>query len=137
MSFKGERDTNLILDNRDKNMHSYTVQPMISRSGKLFNKVLIVMPEVGNEFGLKAGQKVAELERQYGNIEIYASTCGKMTSIMIELWFQGTFKRAVGTMKRTRMVQDEPAALVLADLWSGHSKPSQQEDLLRMGAKML
>lgn len=32
---------------------------------------------------------------------------------------------------------DEPAVLVLADSWSGHSKKSQQEDLMRMKIKML
>lgn len=32
---------------------------------------------------------------------------------------------------------DEPAVLILADSWSGHSKPSQIADLKQMGAKML
>lgn len=45
LSFKGERDTNLILDSKNKHTHSYTVQPVISRSGRLFQKLLIVTQE--------------------------------------------------------------------------------------------
>lgn len=36
LSFKGERDTTLLLDSRNKHTHSYTVQPLISRSGRLW-----------------------------------------------------------------------------------------------------
>lgn len=44
-SHRGERDTHIVLDSKNKNTHSYTVQPMITRSGKLTKKLLIVLQE--------------------------------------------------------------------------------------------
>lgn len=39
LSFKGERDTIIKLDSHNKHSHSYTVQPMISRGGRLFPRL--------------------------------------------------------------------------------------------------
>lgn len=50
---------------------------MISRSGKLFNKVLIVTQEASGTFGPKIGPSVMELERKFGNIEVYPSEIGR------------------------------------------------------------
>lgn len=60
LSFKGERDTNILLDSRNKNTHSYTVQPMLSRDGRLFGKFLIVLQEREGSFGPKIATQVAE-----------------------------------------------------------------------------
>lgn len=42
LSFKGERDTSLMVDSINRHTHSYTVQPMISRDGRLFPTLFIV-----------------------------------------------------------------------------------------------
>lgn len=38
LSFKGERDTPLMVESKNKISHYYTFQPIISRSGRLFPK---------------------------------------------------------------------------------------------------
>lgn len=70
LSFKGERNTSLIVDSGHKTTHSYSVQPMISRNGKLFPKLLIVTQEVDNSFGPRIEPKIRELELKFGNIEV-------------------------------------------------------------------
>lgn len=74
LSLKGERDTELLLDNRNKFTHSYTAMPMISRDGKLFPKVLLVLQETNGVFGPKIKAHVADLERRYANIQVFASS---------------------------------------------------------------
>lgn len=138
LSFKGERDTCLLLDSHNKHTHSYTLQPMILRSGHLFPKVLLVMQD-GEEFSPGIARRMRELETSYGNVEIYSSKSGKLTSSLIDRWFTGTLKDGVEAIQLHKMTDshDESAVVILADSWSGHSKPSQQQDLLYMGAKML
>lgn len=64
LRFRGERDTILMVDSKNKRTHCYTVQPLISRNGDLFEKVLIVLQETGGSFGPQIGPHVAELERK-------------------------------------------------------------------------
>lgn len=139
LSFKGERDTIIMIDNRNKHTHSYTVQPMISRNGKLFPKLLIVTQEPGDRFGPIVGPRIEELESLYRNVEVFPSKSGKLSSSLINQWFNGTLARAVQLARRDLHIDDpdKPAVLVLADAWSGHSKQSQETDLLHMGAKLL
>lgn len=92
-----------------------------------------------NIFGPKVGPKVAELERKYGNIEVYPSKSGKLTSYLINKWYQGTLKAAVERIRSNRMTEtnDEAAVLILADSSSGHSKRDQVDDLRSMGVQIL
>lgn len=80
LSLNGERDTELILDSRNRHTHSYTAQPIISRDGRLFGKLLLVLQEKTGEFGPKIKSHVASLERKFGNIEVYASQSGKLSA---------------------------------------------------------
>lgn len=43
ISRKGERDTIIKVDNKNKNTHSYTLQPMIARDGTLAGKLLLCL----------------------------------------------------------------------------------------------
>lgn len=139
LSFRGERDTALEINSRNKHTHSYSLQPMISRDGKLFPKLLIVTQETDNHFGPKVGPKVKELEEKYGNVEVYPTKSGKLTSAIVDQWYSSTLSRAVQDVKNRRSIEDadESAVLILADAWSGHSKTSQQNDLKRIGVQML
>lgn len=86
LSFKGERDTHLMIDTANRHTHSYTVQPMISRDGKLFPKLLIVTQEPSENFGPILRPKIAALEREYGNIEVFPSKSGKQVSGKVVSW---------------------------------------------------
>ena len=139
LSFKGERDTELMVDSKAKSTHSYTVMPMVSRSGKLFEKLLIVLQERDGAFGPKIKKQVAELENQFGNIEVIATKSGKLSSGLVNDWFEGTLSRAAQDIRERRMMDDSdgPAMLVLADSWGGHSSIKQQQLLQRIGVDML
>ena len=138
LSFKGERDTSLLLDSRNKSTHSYTVQPMVSRSVMLFGKFLIVLQEREGVFGPKVAAQVSDLERRFGNIEVYASVSGKLSAELINKLYNGTLSSAVKSIKERKMIEDEePSVLIFADSWGGHSSPRQQAMLRDMGAKIL
>lgn len=48
---RGCRDVILDIDSKNKNTHSYTSQPTISRDGKLVDKLLLCLQEDDNKFG--------------------------------------------------------------------------------------
>lgn len=88
LNFRGTRDVWLRVDSFNKNSHSYTAQPILTRDGRLVGKLALVMQEAANEFGPRVGQAVEELERAYGNVRVYASKSGKMDSRLISRWLQ-------------------------------------------------
>lgn len=97
LSFIGERDTRLHVDQKNKISHSFTAQPMITRDGKIFGKLLLVLQETtkNGTFGPRILPEVQELERRYGNIRVYASKSGKLTAELIRDWIEEVFKPAV------------------------------------------
>ena len=86
LSFKGERDTRLHIDSKNKNTHSYTAQPIISRKGKLVGKLLLCLQETSDKFGPRIEPRVRELEHRFGNIHVVCSTSGKMTKQHMDRW---------------------------------------------------
>lgn len=97
LSYIGERDTRLNVDQKNKISHSFTAQPMITRDGKTFGKLLLVLQEnTKNEtFGPRILPQVQELERRYGDIRVYASKSGKLSANLIRDWIHEVFKPAV------------------------------------------
>lgn len=86
LSNKGERDTILLAGSMNKQTHSYTSQPMISRSGQTVGRLALCLQEVGGKFGPRIEQKVRQLEASYRNIKLYSSKSGKMTSELMADW---------------------------------------------------
>ena len=80
---KGSRDVSIIVESVNKRTHPYTAQPMISRDGRLFGKLLLCLQEVTGRFGLRTEPVVRDLERRYGNIEVVASESGKMSKELL------------------------------------------------------
>lgn len=53
-------------------------------------------------------------------------------------WFNTTLQEAVDEAKKKKVSsKDEPAVLILADSWSGHSSAKQEEALKQIGAEVL
>lgn len=65
-------------------------------------QVLIGTQEPEGTFGPRDGPRIRELERAYGNVEVYASKSGKLSSFLIDKWFNTTLQealfRAIGSM---------------------------------------
>lgn len=95
LSYVGERDTRVHVDQKSKTTHSYTSQPMITRDGKTFGKLLLIMQEQQGRFGPRVETQVRDLERRYGNIRVFASKSGKLTSSLIMQWIDEVFHPAV------------------------------------------
>ena len=58
---------------------------MISRSGRLFLKLLMVIQEVDDD--AYNSRTRPELERKFGNVEMYAGKSGKLSSNLISNWY--------------------------------------------------
>lgn len=86
LSFKGERDTWVTVESKNKATHSYTAQPIISRDGKAIGKLTLCMQEKNGEFGKRVEPAVRRAEEEYGNIKVYASSSGKMDSNLMTRW---------------------------------------------------
>lgn len=105
LSFVGERDTYLHAGSKLKQTHSYTSQITISRSGRLVGKLLLCLQEPTGVFGPRVGPKVHELESEYGNIVVFASRSGKMTSELNQHWVSQVVKPA---FEEISSLPDEP-----------------------------
>ena len=88
LSYKGESDTILRVDQANKATHSYTVLPLISREGRAVGKLLICLQESGGRFGPRVSQQVAAAEQRLGNIVVQASASGKMSTELMTQWIQ-------------------------------------------------
>ena len=75
-------------DSANKNTHSYTAQPIISRDGRLIAKLSLVLQESGDKFGPRVAEHVRQQEREYGNIRVYASKSGNMTKHLVNQWVE-------------------------------------------------
>lgn len=95
LSFVGERDTRVSIDQRNRMTHSFSSQPMMTRDGKVFGKLLLVMQEPRGEFGPVVKRRVLELEREYGNIRVFASKSGKLSTDLIQDWVNEIFYPAL------------------------------------------
>jgi hypothetical protein len=144
LSLRGERDTNLLLESRNKATHSYTTQPMISRSGLLYPKLLVCLQERSVPLSPEIRNRLDEIEKNYGNLEVVASTSGKMSSYLINQWYDrnliGLARDAVNISSRGLRSNNslgEPSIVVLADSWSGHSAETMNEKLNKIGVRLL
>lgn len=95
LSHKGERDTLLYIGHQNDDRKSYTVQPTISRDGRLVGKLQLCMKETNGEFGVNVKKTVDDLERKYGNIRVFASKNGNMDGNLIRDWAEITLSEAI------------------------------------------
>lgn len=76
---RGTRDHVLAIDSVNKNRHSYTIQPIMSRDGRLRGKLLVCFHESKDEFGVDVEKKVEKLEKELGNLVVVPSKSGMMS----------------------------------------------------------
>jgi hypothetical protein len=87
LDFIGERDVQININSANDMTHSYTIQPIISRDGRLVGPLLICLQEARG-LGVRVRPRVEELVREYGNIQVYWSSSGKMDSGLILRWMR-------------------------------------------------
>ena len=82
LSLRGERTTMSVAQQMDKLTHSYTLQPIISMSGKLQRNIMIVFQEKDGKFG----PRVAAALPHINGIYVTCSRSGKIERSTIEQW---------------------------------------------------
>lgn len=83
---RGTRDHVLAIDSVNKNTHSYTIQPIITRNGRLIGRLLICFREPADEFGVEVRRRVRALEAELGNVVAVAIKSGKMSRRLTLRW---------------------------------------------------
>lgn len=86
LEFSGTRDVYLRIDSLNKNTHTFTAQPIMTRDGRLVGKLTLCMQEPSDEFGPRVQSKISTLQRELGNVKVYASKSGKMTANLMTQW---------------------------------------------------
>lgn len=113
---RGTRDHVIAIDSANKNRHSYTIQPILGRDGRLRGKLLICFYEGKEAFGVDVDKKVKALEREVKNVRAFASKAGKMSRNSSMEWLD-------------RVLVPEIARLSAADAESISSQDSQRTEL--------
>lgn len=158
LSWRGERDTIVNIDSKNRQSHSFTSQPVIARDGRIVGKLLLCMQEPKGEFGPIVGPKVRRLERILKNIRVFASSSGKMSSELMFNWIEDVLSPArndeltpedgrteiyeysngtVGSILADDNAEEEspipepqrPVVLLLMDSWTGQTNHLVQDKL--------
>lgn len=88
--------------------HSFTIMPIISSAGKLYDPLYVVLKE---EQDMKFGPRVMNTIFKHPKLVTQASKSGKMTNRHTKEFFEEIVFHVV-----------EPDSVFLVDTWSGHSR---------------
>ncbi|KAF4528717.1 hypothetical protein B566_EDAN016281 [Ephemera danica] len=111
----GDTEVHGLVQSESALTHSYTIMPIMSATGVLLPKMLLVLQEVGGEFGKNVKAHMITPP----NLHIIASKSGKMSTadmktFMKECFFPYCSKRAA----------------LLLDQWNGHKERSYLDQLI-------
>jgi hypothetical protein len=87
LEFKGTKQVEGVVQSVSATTHLYTIQPTISKSGKLLSPLFIVLQEPTGSFGPRVQQTLFSAP----NIYVTASKSGKLTKAELKLWFEAVF----------------------------------------------
>lgn len=143
LSWRGERDTVIQVDQANKATHSFTIQPLVSRYGRTIGKLLACSQERGGNFGPRVNRSVHNYEDDYRNIHALCSTSGKMSLGLMGLWLDrivlptaASYLRLESRYQNLNHTDEEPIAgpsgdyqgpfdrprmLILGDSWAGNT----------------
>lgn len=107
LSFLGEKDTQVVIQNKNATTHSYTIMPMLSMDGRLRKPLYICLQETtGNEFGPIVQGRLPN----YPNVYVKCSKSGKMSSDKMQEWAQFCLADAISH-----------SCCLITDSWGGQT----------------
>lgn len=115
LSIQGERDTILFADSVNKQTHSYTAQPVISRQGRLVGKLALILKEDKEKFGPIIMKKVELMEEEFKNIKLYPSKSGKMNPSLTANWTVEVLLPAVNELANSIGEEEEEGDILRYD----------------------
>ncbi|XP_035705862.1 uncharacterized protein LOC110847661 [Folsomia candida] len=110
LSVKGEKSTSAVKESKNKQTHSYTIQPIVSMSGKLISALLICLQEQDGKFGKIVQKSVSEVAAKCKNVIIFCSKSGKLQKPLVKLWANEILYKS-----------SEFKSLLLLDSWTGQT----------------
>ena len=103
LSHEGEKLTPATVRSINNTTHSYTVQPIITMSGKLIRPLFLCLKENSG----RLSESIKKTLFQANNIVLTCSKSGKLTGSLVKYWRDNVLKPLVGQKK----------SLLLSDCW--------------------
>lgn len=114
----GEKTVEISIGDLNKITHSYTAQYLLTKSGKVLDKVFVYLQEPGDTFGVRVKKEVDELLKLCKNVIVVCSKSSKLTSYLYEQYLQTVLKPYVG---------NNPF-LIIVDSWGGQKNIHMYND---------
>ncbi|CAF1476498.1 unnamed protein product [Adineta ricciae] len=106
LSYHGEKTTLSTVRSENATTHSYTVQPMISLSGKVIGPVFLCLKEPDGRMSDNIKSNLFKAD----NVVVTCSASGKLTTSLVKYWRDNVFITSIANSSRT---------LLLSDSWLG------------------
>lgn len=94
----GTRDVLAVVGSASKISHSYTIQPLVTRDGRLVGKLFIIFKETDGTFPVTLEKKIVDLAKRYGNVYVVPSKSGKITNPLQDEWEKEVLLPAVRSL---------------------------------------
>ena len=107
LSYQGEKTTLATVRSVNATTHSYTVQPTITMSGKIFGPIYICLKEVNGRMSDNIKANLPQLK----NVVVTCSASGKLTTSLVEYWRNECLIPSLTSQ----------SVLLLSDSWSGQT----------------
>ncbi|CAF1202220.1 unnamed protein product [Adineta ricciae] len=107
LSYQGEKRTLATVRSVNATTHSYTVQPTITMSGKIFGPVYICLKEVNGRMNDNIKANLPQLK----NVVVTYSASGKLTTSLVEYWRNECLIPSLTSQ----------SVLLLSDSWPGQT----------------
>ncbi|CAF1370406.1 unnamed protein product [Adineta ricciae] len=107
LSYQGEKTTLATVRSVNATTHSYTVQPTITLSGKIFGPVYICLKEVNGRMSDNIKANLPQLK----NVVVTCSASGKLTTSLVEYWRKECLIPSLTSQ----------SVLLLSDSWPGQT----------------
>jgi hypothetical protein len=98
--------------------HSFTVLPSLLASGEFLPKALIILQEIGGDFGPQVRIEVDAMQEKFKNMQILASRSRKMQSNQFLVYKNEVLQKYIND-----------SALLIHDGWRGQTSEDLFEDL--------
>jgi len=107
LSYRGEKTTLATVRSINATTHSYTIQPIISMSGKVVGPVFLCLEESNGRMSANIRANLPQVQ----NVIVTCSASGKLTTSLVEYWRDNCLIPSLHSRK----------TLLLSDSWSGQS----------------
>lgn len=120
MSFTGERVTEVACHGLNYIKHSYTIQPILTASGKLLSPVWVNLQESSADLDGNFGPLISSRLPNFQNVYVTCSTSGFLTTRLLKRWVNEVFCDKV-----------EEKCVLYLDSWNGQ----KDEDIFKISGK--